>query len=114
MVSPVSTITDNTIVQNTRALKCEEHHTAQHIRAEHSVPIPSHPAEPRTDVSLAGTVTDAAEKPHLLSKLSQYFLKELNPRRADIILVLCGFVGGLVDGLSFNAWGSFSSMQTGI
>ncbi|KAJ5651636.1 hypothetical protein N7507_009062 [Penicillium longicatenatum] len=45
--------------------------------------------------------------------MSQYLLKELDPRRADIILVLCGFVGGLVDGLSFNAWGSFSSMQTG-
>lgn len=47
------------------------------------------------------------------SKISNYFLVELNPRRADIILIICGFVGGLVDGLSFNAWGSFSSMQTG-
>ncbi|OQE25332.1 hypothetical protein PENSTE_c006G07641 [Penicillium steckii] len=47
------------------------------------------------------------------SKIADYFLVELNPRRADIILIVCGFVGGLVDGLSFNAWGSFSSMQTG-
>jgi hypothetical protein len=57
---------------------------------------------------------DAAKKPQYLSKMSQYLLKELDPRRADVILVLCGFVGGLVDGLSFNAWGSFSSMQTGM
>lgn len=48
------------------------------------------------------------------SKIADYFLVELNPRRADIILIVCGFVGGLVDGLSFNAWGSFSSMQTGM
>lgn len=47
------------------------------------------------------------------SKISNYFLVELNPRHADVVLIICGFVGGLVDGLSFNAWGSFSSMQTG-
>ncbi|KAJ5769737.1 uncharacterized protein N7511_001788 [Penicillium nucicola] len=36
-----------------------------------------------------------------------------NTKHTDIVLIICGFVGGLVDGLSFNAWGSFSSMQTG-
>lgn len=49
-----------------------------------------------------------------MSHLSQYFLVELDPRRADVVLIVCGFVGGLVDGLSFNAWGNFSSMQTGM
>lgn len=47
------------------------------------------------------------------SQLWKYLLVELDPRRADIVLIICGFVSGLVDGLSFNAWGSFSSMQTG-
>ncbi|KAJ5387474.1 hypothetical protein N7509_010015 [Penicillium cosmopolitanum] len=63
---------------------------------------------PGTAVSATGTGYDSSS-----SKLSQYFFTELNPKRADIILIICGFVGGLVDGLSFNAWGSFSSMQTG-
>ncbi|KAJ5988101.1 hypothetical protein N7481_003311 [Penicillium waksmanii] len=63
---------------------------------------------PGTAVSATGTGNDSSS-----SKLSQYLLTELNPRHADIILIICGFVGGLVDGLSFNAWGSFSSMQTG-
>lgn len=64
---------------------------------------------PGTAVSATGTGYDSSS-----SKLSQYFFTELNPKRADIILIICGFVGGLVDGLSFNAWGSFSSMQTGM
>jgi uncharacterized membrane protein YoaK (UPF0700 family) len=38
---------------------------------------------------------------------------KIDPHYTDIFLVMCGFVSGLVDGLSFNAWGSFSSMQTG-
>ncbi|KAJ5669190.1 hypothetical protein N7462_010260 [Penicillium macrosclerotiorum] len=46
-------------------------------------------------------------------KILQYFCVELDARRAYVALVICGFVSGLVDGLSFNAWGSFSSMQTG-
>ncbi|CAI7566332.1 unnamed protein product [Penicillium manginii] len=63
-----------------------------------------------TAVSDPGNDYNSSSSP---SKLSQYLFTELNPRRADIILIICGFVGGLVDGLSFNAWGSFSSMQTG-
>lgn len=63
--------------------------------------------------SWAGTATLPAEKPSCPSRILQYFLVELDPRHADVILVVCGFVSGLVDGLSFNAWGSFSSMQTG-
>ncbi|KAJ6171223.1 hypothetical protein N7470_000290 [Penicillium chermesinum] len=38
---------------------------------------------------------------------------ELDRTHTDLVLIICGFVAGLVDGLSFNAWGSFSSMQTG-
>jgi hypothetical protein len=64
-----------------------------------------------TAVSDPGNDYNSSSSP---SKLSQYLFTELNPRRADIILIICGFVGGLVDGLSFNAWGSFSSMQTGM
>ncbi|GAE00001.1 conserved hypothetical protein [Paecilomyces variotii No. 5] len=44
---------------------------------------------------------------------SGYFRAEVDTRWSDLILILCGFVGGLVDGLAFNAWGNFASMQTG-
>ncbi|KAJ5637445.1 hypothetical protein N7490_007324 [Penicillium lividum] len=73
----------------------------------------SRSTEPNTDLSFVETVTDTTEKPSLPFRISQYFITELDPRRADVILIICGFVGGLVDGISFNAWGSFSSMQTG-
>ncbi|KAJ5133421.1 hypothetical protein N7448_001551 [Penicillium atrosanguineum] len=70
-------------------------------------------AQHYTDVSFDGTADTLTENPSLLSQMSLYFFTKLDPRRADVILIVCGFVSGLVDGLSFNAWGSFSSMQTG-
>lgn len=48
------------------------------------------------------------------SRMSRYFSAEVDTAWTDVLLIICGFVSGLVDGLSFNAWGSFSSMQTGI
>ncbi|KAJ5907342.1 hypothetical protein N7495_000024 [Penicillium taxi] len=47
------------------------------------------------------------------SVLTRHFRANIDTKHTDIVLIICGFVGGLVDGLSFNAWGSFSSMQTG-
>lgn len=49
-----------------------------------------------------------------LSTLSRHFRANITTKHTDVVLIICGFVGGLVDGLSFNAWGSFSSMQTGM
>ncbi|KAI9927859.1 hypothetical protein ASPWEDRAFT_29251 [Aspergillus wentii DTO 134E9] len=65
-----------------------------------------------TDVSLSGNQA-TSEQFSSRSALFRYFAAEIDPKRTDLILIACGFVGGLVDGLSFNAWGSFSSMQTG-
>lgn len=45
--------------------------------------------------------------------LARYLASDVNTKRADIVLIVCGFVSGLVDGVSFTAWGSFASMQTG-
>ncbi|KAJ5700870.1 hypothetical protein N7493_011916 [Penicillium malachiteum] len=57
--------------------------------------------------------TSKSRAASILTRTAKYLLMELDPKHADIILIICGFVSGLVDGLSFNAWGSFSSMQTG-
>ncbi|KAL4820955.1 hypothetical protein BDW67DRAFT_75295 [Aspergillus spinulosporus] len=68
-----------------------------------------------TTVSLAGnTATLSDEEPvSWQSSFSRHMKCNVDTHNTDIFLVMCGFVSGLVDGLSFNAWGSFSSMQTG-
>ncbi|KAJ5456551.1 hypothetical protein N7530_011825 [Penicillium desertorum] len=63
-----------------------------------------------TAVSLSGNQT---EDNTVRSTISRHFRADIDTTYTDIPLIICGFVGGLVDGLSFNAWGSFSSMQTG-
>jgi hypothetical protein len=64
-----------------------------------------------TAVSLSGNQT---EDNTVRSTISRHFRADVDTTYTDIPLIICGFVGGLVDGLSFNAWGSFSSMQTGM
>ncbi|KAJ5787873.1 hypothetical protein N7457_002863 [Penicillium paradoxum] len=64
-----------------------------------------------TAVSVCNAQT--SEDDTVLSTLSRHFRADINTTHTDIILIICCFVGGLVDGLSYNAWGSFSSMQTG-
>lgn len=59
-------------------------------------------------------IADATEeecKPR--SGIGRYLLSEINTSWTDITLIICGFVSGLVDGLSFTYWNSFSDMQTG-
>jgi hypothetical protein len=65
-----------------------------------------------TAVSLSGIPTQEANT--MPATLSRHFRANIDTTHTDIVLIICGFVGGLVDGLSFNAWGSFSSMQTGM
>lgn len=47
----------------------------------------------------------------LRSSISRYFLADIITKWTDVLLIVCGFVSGLVDGFPFNAWGNFSSMQ---
>lgn len=65
-----------------------------------------------TAVSVSGNETP--EDNTVCSTISRHFRADIDTTHTDIPLIICGFVGGLVDGLSFNAWGSFSSMQTGM
>jgi hypothetical protein len=64
-----------------------------------------------TTVSLSSN--QIAESSTVGSVFSRHFRANIDTKHTDMVLIVCGFVGGLVDGLSFNAWGSFSSMQTG-
>ncbi|CAI7645561.1 unnamed protein product [Penicillium discolor] len=65
-----------------------------------------------TAVSVSGNPTP--EDNTVCSTISRHFQADIDTTHTDIPLIICGFVGGLVDGLSFNAWGSFSSMQTAL
>lgn len=45
--------------------------------------------------------------------LGDYFLSEIDTTWSDLPLIACGYVSGLIDALSYNAWGNFSNMHTG-
>ncbi|KAL2866998.1 YoaK family protein [Aspergillus lucknowensis] len=67
-----------------------------------------------TTVSLAGNPPLSNEElTTWQSSFSRHMECNISTQYTDIFLVMCGFVSGLIDGLSFNAWGSFASMQTG-
>ncbi|PYH47844.1 YoaK family protein [Aspergillus saccharolyticus JOP 1030-1] len=53
------------------------------------------------------------DKMTVMARIARHLQADIDLAYADLPLIVCGFVSGLVDGLSFNAWGSFSSMQTG-
>ena len=68
-----------------------------------------------TNVSLSGgNQVMIPDDLSVRQSMSRYFQARINTEWTDVLLIICGFVSGLVDGLSFNAWGSFSSMQTGM
>jgi hypothetical protein len=45
--------------------------------------------------------------------LGDYLLSEIDATWSDLPLIGCGYVSGLIDALSYNAWGNFSNMHTG-
>lgn len=50
----------------------------------------------------------------LLARLRHSMIVDVKREKADIILVLCYLVTGLLDSASISIWGSFVSMQTGM
>ncbi|KAK4454709.1 DUF1275 domain protein [Podospora aff. communis PSN243] len=55
-----------------------------------------------------------ARKPHsLASQWRKYLVVDVNRDWADVVLILCYFITGLLDSSSISVWGSFVSMQTG-
>lgn len=55
-----------------------------------------------------------AEEPNKSDKqLRKYLLAPINLHRADLPLLACCFVTGIIDAGAYNAWGTFMGMQTG-
>jgi len=46
-------------------------------------------------------------------RLRQYLAADVDPNHADILLLSCCLISGLVDSTIYNAYGTFVSMQTG-
>jgi hypothetical protein len=47
------------------------------------------------------------------SSWREYLTVDVNRDWADLVLILCYFITGLLDSSSISVWGSFVSMQTG-
>lgn len=64
-----------------------------------------------------GTMTPKSEFPTasipLSLRLYSRFTSEVDPRWADLILLGCFFVAGIVDSVVYNKYTCFVSMQTG-
>ena len=79
------------------------------VEKQFQTPLP-YCAVNSNNVSIANATREEC-KPR--SRFGRYLLSEIITSWTDIILIICGFVSGLVDGLSFTYWNSFSDMQTG-
>jgi hypothetical protein len=63
-----------------------------------------------------GEQTPLLRKPDsgsLVGRIRHAMTVDVKRERADIVLVLCYLVTGLLDSASISIWGSFVSMQTG-
>ncbi|KAL8765675.1 MAG: hypothetical protein Q9209_007313 [Squamulea sp. 1 TL-2023] len=52
-------------------------------------------------------------RPHNTKQLRQYLAAPINTHHADLPLLACCFVTGIIDAGAYNAWGTFMGMQTG-
>lgn len=67
-----------------------------------------------TEVSDAESIDTLKRKSRHQPSVKEYLLSDVETQWADIPLIVCCYVGGIVDGLSYNSWGSFTNMQTGM
>ncbi|OJJ30913.1 hypothetical protein ASPWEDRAFT_119845 [Aspergillus wentii DTO 134E9] len=71
------------------------------------------PLTGNTEVSTAETCVTEKEQLPARRGFVGYLSSEIDTKWSDIPLIVCCYVGGLIDGLSYNYWGNFSNMQTG-
>ena len=51
---------------------------------------------------------------HTKHSVRQYLAANISTRHADLPLLACCFVTGIIDAGAYNAWGTFMGMQTGM
>lgn len=67
-----------------------------------------------TNVSDTESIVPKKRSPHDKPSLRKYLFSSVETKWADIPLIICCYIGGVVDGLSYNYWGNFTNMQTGM
>lgn len=58
--------------------------------------------------------TEPSQSENTNRKTKGRWEEELSNNHADLLLLLCCFISGLVDSTIYNAYGTFVSMQTGL
>ena len=64
-----------------------------------------------------GTLPITAEPSHgeiIMGNKKRRWDEDLSNNHADLLLLLCCLISGLVDSTIYNAYGTFVSMQTGL
>lgn len=79
------------------------------VEKQSQMPLP-YPVINSNNISITNATREECKS---RSRIGRYLLSEINTSWTDITLIICGFISGLVDGLSFTYWNSFSDMQTG-
>lgn len=49
----------------------------------------------------------------LVTRARRHFMQDVSRSRADVVLLFCYTITGLLDASSVSIWGAFVSMQTG-
>ncbi|KAK4185748.1 hypothetical protein QBC35DRAFT_388849 [Podospora australis] len=62
---------------------------------------------------LLGPMGSEPPKQSSLRRAKKWFTVDVNRDWADVVLILCYLITGLLDSASISVWGSFVSMQTG-
>lgn len=63
---------------------------------------------------LNGRLNNGGSQPKsLTSRIRKAAKAEVKRERADVVLIFCYIITGLLDSSSISIWGSFVSMQTG-
>jgi len=77
--------------------------------------IDSHPAaSPRGPIDDEEEQARPGTKPGLLGRLRENSTVNVSRDWADVVLLFCYIITGLLDSSSISIWGSFVSMQTGV
>ncbi len=62
----------------------------------------------------AQTAVKNSDSPSFPRHVQRHMVVEIDTRWADLVLILCFFVSGLIDSITYNTYSCFASMQTGM
>jgi len=69
---------------------------------------------PLEDIDEESPLLGGGRKPDsLASRWRRHLAVDVSRDWADLVLIMCYFITGLLDSSSISVWGSFVSMQTG-